>query len=197
MVWHSLREGTMKAPFTCFAGALCVLALAGQVTACGDDDDKSDAKSEADSKSGGVSSEETKPRTRDTAAAGTGAVLTENTCLAGASRFPQASQECLGCVCETIATCGAACQELLVCTLTSCTELLGDSVALVACALKNCAAQANAPGAAIGLTQAVAGLAACGPACQPPPPPLADPDASTPEASADAGATDGTDAGLE
>jgi hypothetical protein len=193
----------MKAPNSCFARALCMLVLAVQITACGDDDDgpKSAAESDDDSRSGAVEPDQTRPRGRDTddsASAGSGGggdtVLTETTCLAGASRFPQASPECLGCVCKTIAECGAACQELLLCTLTHCIEELGNGVSVVACALENCAAQASAPGAAIGLTEAAMGLGACRQACVPPPPA---PDASTPDIGDDAGATDGADAGVE
>jgi hypothetical protein len=189
-----------------------MLALAVQVTACSGDDDDDDndksAQTADDSKSGTTAPNQTRPRGGDTASAGTGgsvtggAVLTEATCLAGANRFPQASAECRDCVCETIASCGAACQELLVCALTNCIELLGDSVSVATCALKNCAAQANAPSAAIGLTEALTGLGACRPACVAAPmPPLSEPDASTMPATpetpdtSDAGATEGTDAG--
>jgi hypothetical protein len=190
----------MKAPITCFARALCIFALAVQITGCGDDDgdDKAAAEADDDAKSGAVASDEMRPRNRDTASAGTGggSGLSETACLAGASRFPQATPECLGCVCDTIAACGPACQELLVCTLTSCIELLGDSISVAACALENCAAQANAPGAAIGLTEAIAGIGACRDACVPPAPPPGEPDAATPDIS-DAGATDDPDAGVE
>jgi len=198
----------MKAPETSFATALCMVVLAVQITACSsdDDDDTAAAKPDDDSKSGVVAPDETKPRGRDTATAGTGGtpagepVLTEAACLAGASRFPQASPECLGCVCETIAACGEACQELLLCTLTNCLEQLGDGVSVVTCALEHCAAQASAPGAAVGLTEAATALGACAQTCRPAlPPPTVAPDASTPDTDVtdDAGATDGTDAGLQ
>jgi hypothetical protein len=184
-----------------------MLVLAIQITACGDDDgDKPARTPDEDSKSGVVAPDDAKPRGRDRATAGTtggagggGPVLTEAACIAGASRFPQASPECLGCVCDTVASCGEACQDLLLCTLTNCFEQLGNGVSVVTCALEHCAAQASAPGAAVGLTEAATSLGACAETCRPPaPPPLGAPDA--PDASTsdtdDAGTAADVDAGL-
>ena len=106
----------------------------------------------------------------------------------------------MDCVCETISSCGTACQELLICTLNECMDSLSDNVELVSCSLRNCAAEAGRPGATDGLTEAIAALGSCDEACLPPPA-LGD-DAGTDDAgsddagSDDAGIDDVADAGL-
>ena len=103
-------------------------------------------------------------------------------------------------MCAPISTCGTACQELLICTLSNCMDSLSDDAELVSCSLRTCGAEATRPGATDGLREAIAALAACDSVC-PSGPALGDDagvdDAGSDDAgSDDAGVEDVADAGL-
>jgi hypothetical protein len=182
------------------AQATLVVALATIFSACDDDLLSND---NAAGSGGGAGARATggggnKPGA--SAGSGGSAVSTGDACFAGASRFPQVSEGCLGCVCETVSSCGTACQELLICTLSNCMDSLSDNVELVSCSLRTCAAEAASPGATDGLTEAIAALAGCDSVC--PSGPALGEDAGVDDAgsddagSDDAGVDDIADAGL-
>jgi hypothetical protein len=184
----------MRAVGSSCARASLVLALVIGAGACSDDDpskNASDDAKDADSgapgreRSGSGQNDEGDGTDQDRAAERPG-FLDEASCRLGAQRLAQAPEQCLDCVCETVANCSGACQDLLVCVLANCANVLSDGVSVVACSLQNCAAEAGSRGAAEGLAGALGGLAACGGVCRVEP----EPGATLPADSIDAGSAE-------
>jgi hypothetical protein len=175
-----------------------IVALGLHIGGCADDKGKTAAGDQATA-SGNATAKDAgtgEPHARAAAAGASGGdgLLTESTCLAGAHRASQASEACLDCVCKTVVACGAGCQQLLLCVFANCADSINDAGAVAACALRSCSAEAFAPGAAEGLSQAIGTLSACGPLCQPPMLPGGGP--TEVQSGADSGVDREADAGL-
>jgi len=106
-------------------------------------------------------------------------------CALSAQRVAPAGTpaQCIDCVCDKIATCGAACEELGMCVVARCSAVLGDPLAANRCASAECGAEIESSDLS-SITTAVSALAECRSACQLPDAPGPDADAG---ASEDAG----------